>query len=347
VFSKFINISIEKIESFLYTYDLLNNIMPCGNCGIGGHNRRTCHVQTRSSRRHHHHKKKHMKCGEKNHPWRGGKNKTLTLGAAEELKKKAVVEVPTCAICLDAVGEARAVLKCGHTYCTECLMTHATTNNKCPQCRSIMIHEKMPLLESLKFVFIQSADAYINVVRGNPSPHWRGELSSIVLTNILAHFSRVNLAIPSPITEDGSTANWLIELISLGVDDFITVSGAIPNEPTPIDENDDDFIELVEELADAGIDAIPPVNSGGAVARARARAGPTLGPGPLFLPSPAVVTETSRSGRTYIQDAESGIFTELTHVPEDAFRYNDTDEYWTSEDGRRFSRLENGQFIEA
>jgi hypothetical protein len=281
----------------------------------------------------------------------------MIAGAATKVE-----ETPTCVICLDDVGKSRATLRCGHIYCTECLITHGTTNNKCPMCRATIIPEKIPSLESLKFVFVYSADAYITVVRGQPGKHWRGELSDIVLTNLMDHFSRVNLATPSVTEENGSTADWLMELIQRGVNDFITM------EPDN-EEEGDDIVRLqqdilgpltqeetaggalwptgmvpAEELADELLaennigwsdhPAVMEPDDGGSLNPIQ-----NIGSG-----GPPLVTETSRSGRTYIQEP-NGSFTEITVEPHVA-NENVNETYWRSPDGRTFVRMENGQFIE-
>ena len=53
----------------------------------------------------------------------------------------------SCPVCLEPLGKASATLKCGHKFCTECLLNsiakntgtiEGDTRNKCPMCRSEM-----------------------------------------------------------------------------------------------------------------------------------------------------------------------------------------------------------------
>jgi hypothetical protein len=59
----------------------------------------------------------------------------------------------TCAICCGELNDARSITKCGHTYCTECLLNsvaknsgseEGTTRNRCPLCREQICDEVAP-----------------------------------------------------------------------------------------------------------------------------------------------------------------------------------------------------------
>lgn len=59
----------------------------------------------------------------------------------------------TCVICTSVLPEAKAVLKCGHSFCSECIMDNialntgteeGTSRNKCPMCRAPCCHEVLP-----------------------------------------------------------------------------------------------------------------------------------------------------------------------------------------------------------
>ena len=66
----------------------------------------------------------------------------------------------TCSICCDIMDEAKAKLKCGHEFCTECLLNQiakttgteeGTTRNKCPLCRTTMCDNIEP---DYKFTYV-------------------------------------------------------------------------------------------------------------------------------------------------------------------------------------------------
>lgn len=53
----------------------------------------------------------------------------------------------SCVICCDEIGDARVVTKCGHEFCTGCLLNavakntgtvQGTTRNQCPMCREVL-----------------------------------------------------------------------------------------------------------------------------------------------------------------------------------------------------------------
>ena len=191
--------------------------MPCAICKEDGHNRRTC--QWAPSNRKRLEKQRVPLCGMKIHPQD---------------------EPPVCVICLDHVERARAILECGHTYCTACFSQHVIISNKCPQCRHVIMREELPNVRDFEFIFTYSVDTYINSVQGTPTNLWRQELSAILLLNIVSHLSRVNMRTPPPYDDEGNTSEWLIRLIVDGIElisgplieEYITPSETPPPPPT-------------------------------------------------------------------------------------------------------------------
>ena len=113
--------------------------MHCGNCGLVGHNKRTCKVDTKRRRKIKRKpsitlktKKRVVKCGscgEKGH------NKKTCLSKY----KKSILEEPKyelCAICMDDCKGRTCTLECGHTFHTKCIFTWFKKNNNCPCCRA-------------------------------------------------------------------------------------------------------------------------------------------------------------------------------------------------------------------
>lgn len=177
--------------------------MPCSLCKAPGHNARTCERLRRL---------RAIPCGVKFHP----KEKSASWSVPPSQ-----VESSTCAICLDEVGKSHSILPCGHVYCTVCFMQHATTNNKCPQCRAIIMEEKIPNYKEYKFIFIYAANSYMTSVRGNPTELWRQELCSISFDIFEDFLNRTNIACPPIYDEDGNPANWAAGFIYEGVCEYI------------------------------------------------------------------------------------------------------------------------------
>ena len=59
----------------------------------------------------------------------------------------------SCPLCLDTIGDAKTVLKCGHEFCSDCILnslakntgtTEGTTRNLCPMCRTPMCDKIEP-----------------------------------------------------------------------------------------------------------------------------------------------------------------------------------------------------------
>lgn len=182
--------------------------MPCGICKEDGHNRRTCQwapPKYKNRKRSNH--ASHRLCFV-------NKSKSKKIHSTTSNHEN-------CVICLDEIGQARCTLKCGHQYCTECFAQHIITNNKCPLCRDVILREHIPDFKYFKFIFYHSIDTYICSVRGKPTHNWKIEISSVILDNITEHLSRVNLATPSIVDEDGNTSDWLIYLIQEGIEHYV------------------------------------------------------------------------------------------------------------------------------
>ena len=127
--------------------------MPCGHCGIGGHNRKTCPL---------------LRAGVQevppvptHRPTVAGQStstqpSTTLIPPAPTHGLIPVIPPPPshtlnpfkkthfapkklqCVICLEDIGDKpRTELKCGHIFCTDCIMTNISVGNtNCPMCRT-------------------------------------------------------------------------------------------------------------------------------------------------------------------------------------------------------------------
>ena len=117
-------------------------ITHCGNCGLAGHNRRTCKVDVRSRRKVKRKpsislksKKRVVKCGSCGE--KGHNKKTCTQHW--QLKPSSPRQQPKyelCPICMDDCKGKTCTLECGHTFHTKCIFTWFKKNNNCPCCRA-------------------------------------------------------------------------------------------------------------------------------------------------------------------------------------------------------------------
>ena len=54
--------------------------------------------------------------------------------------KQYVDSKDSCAICMNIIGKECATTKCGHKFCTECLLKAVQRNGSCPLCRNELIN---------------------------------------------------------------------------------------------------------------------------------------------------------------------------------------------------------------
>ena len=117
-------------------------ITHCGNCGLAGHNRRTCKVDVRSRRKVKRKpsislksKKRVVKCGscgEKGHNKKTCKHIAMLKPSSPRQQPK----YELCPICMDDCKGKTCTLECGHTFHTKCIFTWFKKNNNCPCCRA-------------------------------------------------------------------------------------------------------------------------------------------------------------------------------------------------------------------
>jgi hypothetical protein len=75
----------------------------------------------------------------------------INPSTATAIETDPVFEDDNCPICFDdfvAKGVSRntTITKCGHKFCTSCIIIHTRKNNTCPCCRTILI-ERQPLAD--------------------------------------------------------------------------------------------------------------------------------------------------------------------------------------------------------
>ena len=74
----------------------------------------------------------------------------------------------SCPICLKIIGEDRCKTKCGHRFCTECLLKAVQRKNSCPLCRREVIEdngvEEVEELDDASYQFNLSDQDYENAV---------------------------------------------------------------------------------------------------------------------------------------------------------------------------------------
>ena len=78
--------------------------------------------------------------------------------SAEEPQAKAEEEKENCCICCSELPKATTTLKCGHTFCTGCILTWFQQKNNCPMCRAVV--EEAPSSKPVGRVHIDSHHAY-------------------------------------------------------------------------------------------------------------------------------------------------------------------------------------------
>ena len=113
--------------------------MHCGNCGLEGHNKRSCKVNTKRRRKIKRKpsitlepKKRVVKCGSCGE--KGHNKKTCLSKYTKSILKEPKYEL--CPICMDDCKGKTCTLDCGHTFHTKCIFTWFKKNNNCPCCRA-------------------------------------------------------------------------------------------------------------------------------------------------------------------------------------------------------------------
>ena len=117
-------------------------ITRCGNCGLTGHNKRTCKVDVRPRRKAKRKpsislkpKKRVLKCGSCGEQGHNKKTcKIIQKSSGSSLKQMPKYEL--CPICMDACKGKTCTLECGHTFHTKCIFTWFKKKNNCPCCRA-------------------------------------------------------------------------------------------------------------------------------------------------------------------------------------------------------------------
>ena len=89
---------------------MTTRVMHCSNCGLTGHNKRSCKIDTKCRRK-------------------------VKRKPSISLKQKKP-EYDLCPICMDDCKGKTCTLECGHTFHTKCIFTWFKKNNNCPCCRA-------------------------------------------------------------------------------------------------------------------------------------------------------------------------------------------------------------------
>ena len=98
--------------------------MPCKNCGLKGHNRRTClqHIN---------------------------KLDDITIDS-KKVKTPHTSDVPDCVICFNKI-KYQLETPCQHLFCSKCIFTNITHGNfNCPLCRTPLVRPKMAMLKKYR-----------------------------------------------------------------------------------------------------------------------------------------------------------------------------------------------------
>lgn len=98
--------------------------MPCRNCGLKGHNKRTClqHIN----------------------------NLDDIIIDSKKVKKPHTSDVPDCVICFNKI-KYQLETPCRHLFCSKCIFTNITHGNfNCPLCRTQLVNPKMAILKKYR-----------------------------------------------------------------------------------------------------------------------------------------------------------------------------------------------------
>ena len=70
-----------------------------------------------------------------------------------------------CAVCYEDMSDNYAKLKCGHSFCISCFVSHTRVNNNCPLCRDEFCEKpknKKVMCELVMGYFIDNIMLYVN-----------------------------------------------------------------------------------------------------------------------------------------------------------------------------------------
>lgn len=119
---------------------MTTRVVHCGNCGLSGHNKRGCKVNTKRRKIKRKPsislkpKKRVVKCGSCGEQGHNKKTCGKLMKCAERILKSTKHEL--CPICMDDCKGKTCTLECGHTFHTKCIFTWFKKNNNCPCCRA-------------------------------------------------------------------------------------------------------------------------------------------------------------------------------------------------------------------
>jgi hypothetical protein len=94
--------------------------MPCTNCGLTGHNKRTClqNINTLDD---------------------------ITINST-----KKTYETSDCVICFNKIKN-KLETSCNHTFCSKCIFTNISHGNfHCPLCRNLLVNPKLAIVKKYK-----------------------------------------------------------------------------------------------------------------------------------------------------------------------------------------------------
>ena len=119
---------------------MTTRVIHCGNCGLSGHNKRSCKVNTKRRKIKRKPnislkpKKRVVKCGSCGEQGHNKKTCGKLMKCAQRILKSTKHEL--CPICMDDCKGKTCTLECGHTFHTKCIFTWFKKNNNCPCCRA-------------------------------------------------------------------------------------------------------------------------------------------------------------------------------------------------------------------
>lgn len=120
---------------------MTTRVIHCGNCGLSGHNKRSCKINTKRRRKVKRKpnislkpKKRVVKCGSCGEQGHNKKTCGKLMKCAERILK--IPKYELCPICMEDCKGKTCTLECGHTFHTKCIFTWFKKNNNCPCCRA-------------------------------------------------------------------------------------------------------------------------------------------------------------------------------------------------------------------
>jgi len=120
---------------------MTTRVIHCGNCGLSGHNKRSCKINTKRRRKVKRKpnislkpKKRVVKCGSCGEQGHNKKTCGKLMKCAERILK--IPKYELCPICMEDCKGKTCTLECGHTFHTKCIFQWFKKNNNCPCCRA-------------------------------------------------------------------------------------------------------------------------------------------------------------------------------------------------------------------